>query len=68
MRFLHIVYKFYLRHCHVGLEHGTIRQNIIFASERGFDEDRYTAVINSCSLKRDLEILTAGDQTGKCNG
>lgn len=39
----------------------TIRNNIIFASE--FNEARYNAVIDACSLRRDLQILDAGDAT-----
>ncbi|KAL8737135.1 MAG: hypothetical protein Q9181_001980 [Wetmoreana brouardii] len=39
----------------------TIKQNILFASP--LDESRYKAVIAACALRRDLEILDAGDQT-----
>lgn len=39
----------------------TLRNNILFGSD--YDEDRYMRVIEACSLKRDLEILEAGDQT-----
>lgn len=39
----------------------TLRNNILFGSE--FDLNRYNAVIDACSLARDLEILDAGDQT-----
>lgn len=39
----------------------TLKNNILFASD--FDEDRYNAVLEACALKRDLEILDAGDQT-----
>ncbi|KAK5089910.1 Transporter of the ATP-binding cassette (ABC) [Lithohypha guttulata] len=43
------------------LVNATIRENILFASP--FDARRYKAVIDACALKRDLEILDAGDQT-----
>lgn len=39
----------------------TIRNNITFGSE--FNETRYQAVVDACALKRDLEILDAGDLT-----
>lgn len=39
----------------------TLRNNILFGSE--YDKERYNAVIEACSLKRDLDILDAGDQT-----
>lgn len=39
----------------------TLRNNILFGNE--FNEARYNAVIEACALKRDLEILDAGDQT-----
>ncbi|VVT55606.1 uncharacterized protein SAPINGB_P004665 [Magnusiomyces paraingens] len=39
----------------------TLRNNVLFGSE--YDHDRYNAVIDACSLRRDLEILDAGDQT-----
>ena len=52
-----------------GLEHATIRDNIIFGSRfgpsgDGFDEARYDAVLEACALKRDLAIFEAGDHTG----
>ncbi|ODV59385.1 bile acid-transporting ATPase YBT1 [Ascoidea rubescens DSM 1968] len=43
------------------LLNGTIRDNILFDSE--FNQKRYKDVIESCGLKRDLEIFEAGDQT-----
>jgi len=43
------------------LVNGTIKDNIIFASE--WDPSRYKDVIVACSLQRDLEILDGGDQT-----
>lgn len=43
------------------LVNATIKENILFASP--FDARRYKAVIDACALKRDLEILDAGDQT-----
>ncbi|TFK77428.1 P-loop containing nucleoside triphosphate hydrolase protein [Pluteus cervinus] len=45
------------------LEHATIRDNIIFKSKAGFDEDRYQAVLDACALRKDLEVLDAGDLT-----
>ena len=47
-----------------GLEHATIRDNIIFGSQRGYDEERYGKVIEACALPRDLEMFDAGDMTG----
>ena len=49
----------------IGLEHATIRDNIIFGSAYGYDGRRYQAVIEACALKRDLEIFEAGDMTGQ---
>lgn len=43
------------------LVNGSVKDNIVFASH--FDEKRYKDVIDACSLKRDLEILDAGDET-----
>lgn len=43
------------------LVNGTVKDNIIFASN--FDQKRYDDVIAACALKRDLEILDAGDET-----
>lgn len=43
------------------LVNGTVKDNIVFASD--FNQQRYDEVIEACSLKRDLEILDAGDQT-----
>ena len=48
-----------------GIEHATIKDNIIFGSPNGFDQDRYLAVIEACALIPDLDLLEAGDQTGK---
>lgn len=53
----------------LGLEHATIRDNIIFGSRfgpfgDGLDEARYDAVLDACALKRDLGIFQAGDLTG----
>ena len=53
----------------LGLEHATIRENIVFGSRfgpsgNGFDEARYDAVLEACALKRDLAIFQAGDLTG----
>nr|POE56764.1 atp-dependent bile acid permease [Quercus suber] len=43
------------------LVNGTIKENIVFASD--WNPQRYKKVIVACSLQRDLEILDAGDQT-----
>ena len=43
------------------LVNSTIKQNIVFASP--WDKSRYESVIEACALKRDLEILDAGDST-----
>lgn len=43
------------------LVNGTIKDNILFASD--WDAKRYKSVIVACSLQRDLEILDGGDQT-----
>lgn len=48
----------------LGLEHATIRDNIVFGSNDGFDEARYDAVLEACALKRDLAIFEARDLTG----
>lgn len=39
----------------------TLKNNILFSAP--LDEARYEAVIEACGLKRDLEILSAGDMT-----
>ena len=43
------------------LLNGTIKENILFAAP--FDEKRYKAAVEACGLKRDFEILAAGDKT-----
>ena len=48
----------------LGLEHATIRDNIIFGSPAPFDTKRYEAVVHACALEQDLAILDAGDMTG----
>lgn len=40
---------------------GSIRQNILFGEP--LDEDRYNAVIEACSLTRDIELWPNGDNT-----
>lgn len=47
-----------------GLEHATIRDNIVFGCAYGFDKSRYEAVLDACALVRDFDILDAGDLTG----
>jgi len=39
----------------------TVRENIVFGLP--FDESRYRAVIECCSLQRDFELLANSDQT-----
>ena len=48
----------------LGLEHATIRDNIVFGSSYGFDKNRYEAVVEACALIKDLEMFDAGDMTG----
>lgn len=48
-----------------GLEHATIRDNILFGCAYGFDKLRYEAVLDACALVRDLEVFDAGDLTGR---
>tara|TARA_R110002003_G_scaffold159_1_gene13727 strand:- start:916 stop:5493 length:4578 start_codon:yes stop_codon:yes gene_type:complete len=43
------------------LVNGTVKENIVFAGD--WDQKRYDDVVVACSLKRDLEILDAGDET-----
>jgi hypothetical protein len=63
VRIVNFVPSFYQRL--KGLEHATIRDNIIFGSRYGFDEARYGAVIDACALTHDLEVFDAGDLTGE---
>jgi hypothetical protein len=49
----------------IGLEHATIKDNIIFGSARGFDVSRYQAVLHASALVKDLELFDAGDMTGQ---
>ncbi|TVU47484.1 hypothetical protein EJB05_07087, partial [Eragrostis curvula] len=43
------------------IQSGTIQENILFGKE--MDSEKYDRVLESCSLKKDLEILPFGDQT-----
>ncbi|KAG0296659.1 hypothetical protein BGZ97_004481 [Linnemannia gamsii] len=43
------------------LQNTTIRDNILFGKK--FDQDRYDAVVESCALVTDFEILESGDMT-----
>ncbi|KAI0775079.1 P-loop containing nucleoside triphosphate hydrolase protein [Trametes elegans] len=45
------------------LEHATIRDNIIFGADYGYEETRYRAVVEACALEKDFEIFAAGDMT-----
>ncbi|XP_072300703.1 ATP-binding cassette sub-family C member 4-like isoform X3 [Eucyclogobius newberryi] len=40
---------------------GTIRSNILFGKE--FDSQKYNRVVRACALKRDLDLMPAGDLT-----
>ena len=54
-----------LVHSYIGLEHATIKDNIIFGSPSPFDEARYQSVLDACALRQDLAIFDAGDMTGQ---
>jgi ABC-type multidrug transport system fused ATPase/permease subunit len=43
----------------VWLQNATIKNNILFGN--AYDQQRYNAVIKYCALKRDLQVLEAGD-------
>ncbi|KAL5700039.1 Canalicular multispecific organic anion transporter 2 [Ranunculus cassubicifolius] len=43
------------------IQSGTIQENILFGKE--MDRERYERVLEACSLSKDLEILSFGDQT-----
>ncbi|GLT83648.1 hypothetical protein SLE2022_019250 [Rubroshorea leprosula] len=43
------------------IQSGKIEENILFGKE--MDRERYEVVLEACSLKKDLEILSFGDQT-----
>ncbi|KAF8365046.1 hypothetical protein HHK36_032950 [Tetracentron sinense] len=43
------------------IQSGKIEENILFGKE--MDRERYKRVLEACSLKKDLEILSFGDQT-----
>lgn len=43
------------------IQSGNIEENILFGSP--MDKPRYKNVINACSLRRDLDLLSHGDQT-----
>lgn len=42
------------------IQNMTLRDNILFG--KAFNEQRYLTALEACALKRDLEILTDGDQ------
>ncbi|KAG6837333.1 hypothetical protein H0H93_011428 [Arthromyces matolae] len=46
-----------------GLEHATIRDNIIYGAPYGFDTVRYQSVLEGCALVKDLQMFEAGDLT-----
>ncbi|PIA25638.1 hypothetical protein AQUCO_11000044v1 [Aquilegia coerulea] len=43
------------------IQSGTVEENILFGKE--MDRESYERVLEACSLKKDLEILSFGDQT-----
>ncbi|KAL2936008.1 ABC transporter C family member 3, partial [Bienertia sinuspersici] len=43
------------------IQSGTVQENILFGKE--MDLERYDQVLEACCLKKDLEILSFGDQT-----
>lgn len=43
------------------IQSGNIEENILFGSP--MDKPKYKAVIHACSLKKDLELFSHGDQT-----
>ncbi|XWS11329.1 hypothetical protein CRYUN_Cryun38cG0074400 [Craigia yunnanensis] len=43
------------------IQSGKIEENILFGKE--MDRERYDSVLEACTLKKDLEILSFGDQT-----
>ncbi|KAF9618303.1 hypothetical protein IFM89_000938, partial [Coptis chinensis] len=43
------------------IQSGKIEENILFGKE--MDREKYETVLEACSLKKDLEILSFGDQT-----
>ncbi|KDP39252.1 hypothetical protein JCGZ_01009 [Jatropha curcas] len=43
------------------IQSGKIEENILFGKE--MDKERYERILEACSLKKDLEILSFGDQT-----
>ncbi|MCI12897.1 ABC transporter C family member 5-like, partial [Trifolium medium] len=43
------------------IQSGTIEENILFGSPK--DKAKYKNVIHACSLKKDLELFSHGDQT-----
>ncbi|XP_050216933.1 ABC transporter C family member 3-like [Mercurialis annua] len=43
------------------IQSGTIEENILFGKK--MDRDRYDRILEACALKKDIEILSFGDQT-----
>jgi len=43
------------------IQSGKIEENVLFGKE--MDREKYESILEACSLKKDLEILSFGDQT-----
>lgn len=43
------------------IQNATLRDNILFG--KSFDESKYNKVLDACSLRTDLEVLSGGDMT-----
>ncbi|KAJ8316169.1 hypothetical protein KUTeg_006183 [Tegillarca granosa] len=43
------------------IQNATLRDNILFG--KSFDETKYNKVLDACSLRSDLEVLSGGDMT-----
>lgn len=51
----------------IGLQNLSLRDNVVFDSQQGYNETRYKAVVDACALRPDIEMLESGDDTGKLN-
>jgi ATP-binding cassette, subfamily C (CFTR/MRP), member 1 len=43
------------------IQNKTLRDNVLF--QKPYDESYYNKTIESCALREDLKVLTAGDMT-----